>query len=573
MGQGREEKEVFFSSLSPRLSTGALHLLCLALARLEAAGVEPMIYHFHDYELDDDLYQLRRANEVVKVTPKVFDVLTYLLRHHDRVVSKEELKEKLWPGQVISEAALVYCIVEARKAVGDDGGKQQLIKTQQGRGYRFIASVTTVVQLVASSQSSTVSKHKAEAERSQPITENWQLTTPALPDKPSVAVLPFTNLNADPTQDYFSDGLTEDLITDLAKLSGLFVIARHSVFLYKGKTVRVEEVGRELGVQYVLEGSVRKADDQVRVTAQLVDAATGYHLWAERYDRPWQDIFALQDELREKIITALKVKLLPEEQARFQRAPTANLEAYDYYLRGVESYRRLTPEANAQAQQMFARALALDPHYAAAHAFLSLTYMAQWVLLWSHDPQIVEQALASVRRALSLDDSLSGAHSILSWVLVYKNLYAQAIAATERARALDSNDADSCSFMAQTLNFAGRPEDARGLLETAIRLNPHYPAQYIYTLGWAHLLLGQHEQAIPALQKAIALRPDWGPPHFFLVISYSALDRSEEAHAEAAELLRIAPNFSLEIIRQRLPYKDPTVLEQQLAALRKAGLK
>lgn len=384
--------------------------------------------------------------------------------------------------------------------------------------------------------------------------------------------MPFTNLSADPAQDYFSDGLTEDLITDLSKLSGVLIIARHSVFTYKDRAVRVEQVGQELGVRYVLEGSVRQADDRVRITAQLVDATTGQHLWAERYDRPLKDIFALQDELRQKMITALKVKLLPEEQAQFQRAPTTNLEAYDYYLRGVECYRSLTPEANVRAQQLFERATTLDPQYAAAYAFLSLTYMAQWNLLWSQDPRIVDHALVAAQRALVLDETLAGAHAVLSWVCVWRRLYAQALVAAERAVALDPNDADSCSFVAQTLNLAGRPHDALQLAEKAMRLNPHYPAQYISTLGWAYLLVGQYEKAIAPLKKAIALNPDWGPPHVFLAISYSELDRQEEAEAEAAEIMRIAPNFTMELVRQRLPYRDPTGLEHQLAALRKAGL-
>jgi TolB-like protein/Flp pilus assembly protein TadD len=545
----------------------------------EAAGVKPMIYRFHAYELDDDLYQLRRDGEVVAVEPKVFNVLVYLIQHHDRVVSKDELRAQLWPGQVISEAALVYCLVEARKAVGDDGRTQRVIKTQHGRGYRFIAPVSTTAPPVVSSQHLVVSSQHSQARISQPgsgkpqlTTENWRLTPLSLADQPSIAVLPFTNLSDDPRQEYFSDGFTEDLITDLSKLSGLFVIARHSVFTYKGKMVKVEEIGRELGVQYVLEGSVRKADDQVRTTAQLVDATTGHHLWAERYDRPLKDIFTLQDELRQKIITALKVKLLPEEQARFQRAPTHNLEAYDYYLRGVESYRRLTPEANIQAQQMFARAIELDPRYAAASAFLSLTCMARWLLLWSQDPQLVDQALSAVQRALVLDDTLAGAHAILSWVCVWKGLYQEALAAAHQATVLDPHDADSCSFVAQTLNFAGRPEEALQLAETAIQLNPAYPPQYISTVGWAYLLLGRYEQAIVALKKAIALNSEWAPPHVFLAISYNELNRHAEAQAEAAEILRIAPNLSLELMRQRLPYKDPTILERQLAALRKAGL-
>src|SRR2546427_991662 len=231
-------------------------------------------------------------------------------------------------------------------------------------------------------------------------------STPTVPDKPSIAVLPFVNMSGDPEQEYFSDGITEELITDLSKLSGLFVISRNSVFLYKGKAVKPEQVSQELGVRYVLEGSVRKAGDRVRITAQLVEASTGYHRWAERYDRSLQEIFALQDEIRQKIVMALKVQLTQEEQARFRRFPTHNLEAYDALLRGLEYVYLFTQEANAQARQLFESAMALDPQYAAAYALLGFTYLRDWIYQWSHDPQTLERAFALAQRAIALDDAL-----------------------------------------------------------------------------------------------------------------------------------------------------------------------
>jgi TolB-like protein/class 3 adenylate cyclase len=239
----------------------------------------------------------------------------------------------------------------------------------------------------------------------------------ALPEEPSVAVLPFTNLSGDPEQGYFSDGLTEDLITDLSRLSGLFVIARHSVFTYKGKAVKIEEAGRELGARYVLEGSVRKAGDRVRITAQLVDATTGHHLWAERYDRELKDIFALQDEITEKIVAALAVKLTAGEQKRIGRQYTDNLEAYDYYLRGLEYYFRYTKETNAQARQMFERALELDPNFAAAYAYLGWTSFMEWGMQWSQDLRSLKQAFALAQEAIALDESLPVTRGLVSTTL------------------------------------------------------------------------------------------------------------------------------------------------------------
>ena len=286
---------------------------------------------------------------------------------------------------------------------------------------------------------------------------------------------PFVNMSEDPKQEYFSDGLTEDLTSDLSKISSLFVIARNSAFTYKGKAVKVQDVSKELGVRYVLEGSVRKADNQVRITAQLIDATTGGHLWSERYDRPLQDIFALQDEVVQKIVTTLKLQLTVQEQGILVRKTTDNLEAYDYYLRGREHFNRFTQEANAQARQMFEKALELDPQYAEAYAFLGWTYFREWSLQWSQDSQALEQAFALAQRAVALDDSLAQAHVTLGTVYLWKKQYDQAIAEAERAIALDANFAEAYTWLGETLKFAGRPEEAIGLIEKAMRLNPHYP--------------------------------------------------------------------------------------------------
>src|SRR5439155_4431640 len=250
-----------------------------------------------------------------------------------------------------------------------------------------------------------------------------------------------SNVSDDPEQEYFSDGLTEDLTTDLSQLSGLFVIARNSAFTYKGKAVKIQEISRELGVQYVLEGSVRRSDSQVRINAQLIDVTTGSHLWGERYDRPLQDIFTVQNEIVQKIVTTLKLQLTLQEQGYTVRKRTDNLEAYDYFLRGVAYFWRFTPQTNARARQMFEKAIELDPQYAEAYAWLGWTYHAERTFGWSADPQTMERELALAQQALALDDSLAGAHTLLSFVYVEKHQYNQAIAEGNRAIALDPNDA------------------------------------------------------------------------------------------------------------------------------------
>ena len=399
-------------------------------------------------------------------------------------------------------------------------------------------------------------------------------STPALPlpDKPSIAVLPFDNMSNDPEQEYFSDGMTEDLITDLSKLAGLFVIARNSVFTYKGKAVKPEQVSRELGVHYVLEGSVRKVGDRVRITAQLVEATTGYHRWAERYDRELKDIFAVQEEITRKIVAALAVQLTPGEQARLGSKYTHNLEAYDAYLRGGEYLARYTQETNKQARQMFEHAIALDPTFALAYALLGMTYFGEWTLQWSQDPQTLERAFALAQQAVALDDSLSAAHRVLGLVYQWKKQPTQAIAALERAIALDPNDADGYATLAHIMNFTGKSQEARRLVQKAMRLNPHYPNSALATLGIAYTLTGQYEEAIATFKQALTRNPDYLLAHIFLAALYSGAGWPEQSQAEAAEVLRLNPQFSLEVWRQTLPVQDLAELGRFLDFLRQAGL-
>ncbi len=395
-----------------------------------------------------------------------------------------------------------------------------------------------------------------------------------LPDKPSLAVLPFANMSNNPEQDYFSDGITEVLITDLSKISGLFVIARNSTFTYKGKAVKVQDVGRELGVRYVLEGSVLRSDDQVRITAQLVDASTGHHLWAERYDRPLKDISAVQDEVVQRIVTTLNLQFSVWERGLLLRRATDNLEAYDYLLRGTVYGWRGTKEATLQARQVFEKAINLDPNCAQAYAAVSMTHLTDWSYQWSQDPQqSLEKALETARQAVTLNDALPEAHFTLGNVLLWEKQYDQAITETERAIALDPNFANAYAWLGFTLGSVGRPEEALGAAEKAMRLNPRYPPFYSMILGRAHALAGRYEKAVPYLKSSLSRNPNLIPAHYMLVVAYSELGQEGAAQAEVAELQRISPNFSLEGLRQRAPFKDPVVLERHLAALRKAGLK
>jgi adenylate cyclase len=396
-----------------------------------------------------------------------------------------------------------------------------------------------------------------------------------LPEKPSIAVLPFANMSGDPEQEYFSDGITEDIITDLSKISGLFVIARNSVFRYKDKTVKPEEISRELGVRYLLEGSVRKAGRRVRITAQLVDAATAGHLWAERYDRDLEDIFAVQDEVTQKIVGALEVQLTQGERERVKRPPTSNLEAYEYFLRGREHHAHRTQEANAQAQAMFQRATELDPEFAAAHAWLGRTHVVEWLFQWNQDADCLEEALANAQRAVALDESLPAAHETLGYVHLAKREFERAVAEGERAVALDPNDADAAMVLAEILNCADvdRAEEAIALVQKAMRLNPHYPASYLFVLGQAYGLAGRGEEAIALLKRVLTRNPDHLAAHLALAWIYKDLGREDEAREDMEALRRLEPkNVSLEEWIQRIPFKDQERLDRLASILGELGL-
>jgi len=394
-----------------------------------------------------------------------------------------------------------------------------------------------------------------------------------MPDKPSIAVLPFVNLSQDPEQEYFSDGITDDLITDLSKISGLFVIARNSVFTYKGKAVKVDQVSRELGVRYVLEGSIRKFGDRVRITAQMVDATTGYHLWAERYDRKLEDVFAVQDEITEEIVTALDIKLVGGEQARLWRKSLKNPKARDFYYRGREIVYRFTKEAAAEARELFERVIELEPNSPLGYAWEAWTHYLDAWRGWGKDSAwSLKRAGELAQKALSLDDNNSDAHSLLGWVYLLEGQYEKAIAEGERAVAISPNGADVVFHAAHIYLLYGKSKEAIVLVKKAMRLNPIPPALYFNILGASYRESKQHEEAISTFKEGIARYPEYILSRYALVTTYCAVERYEEARVQAREIFKIDPRFNLEKFTKRLPYKDREVNERLLTDLRKARL-
>jgi adenylate cyclase len=393
-----------------------------------------------------------------------------------------------------------------------------------------------------------------------------------LPEKPSLAVLPFDNLSGDSSQDYFSDGITENIITALSTVSNLFVIARNSSFTYKGKPVRVQQVAEELGVRYVLEGSVQRSGDRVRTTAQLIDALKGHHLWAENYDRNLKDIFALQDEVTKEIITALQVKLTRGEQARLEAKGTDNLKAYLKFMQAREYIVEDNIEGNASGRQFAEEAIALDPEYGAAYRLLGLTHFHDTWLGSSKSPkQSLAKAIELVQKAIELDDGYS--HSVLGFLLSQIRQYDRAIAEAERGVALNPNSADSHAWLGLTLILSGRYQEAILEFEKAIRLNPIPPGWYLHNLGLAYFCTGRYEEGIKECEKAVRQKPDSLYARLELAAVYSLSGRDEEARAEGTEVLRMNPRFSLEELEKRLTHKNQEDKERYIGALRKAGLK
>jgi adenylate cyclase len=482
----------------------------------------------------------------------------------------DQLKNKLELGyQYLGEHSVknieapvrVYKVLMEPEAVGKIIGEKRKTK-------RWMAVAVAVVILIGLAGGYLYIEQSKQIEAASIKKMAFQL-----PGKPSIAVLPFDNMSGDPEQEYFSDGMTEEIITALSKVPYLFVIARNSTFSYKGKPVKICQVAEDLGVRYVLEGSFRRAGDRVRVTAQLIDAIKGHHLWAERYERELKDIFALQDEITKKVLWALEVKLTKGEQATTHRKVTENLKAYLKALQAIGYLNRMNIEGNFLARQMAEEANAIDPEYARPYRVLAFTHVMDIIYGTSKSPKSsMEQAYELAQKAISLDDADPCSHEALSFIYLMKRQHDRAIAEADRAIALDPNGADAHYRLGQALIYAGRPKEATAPLEKAIRTNPIAPAMYFLNLGRAYRDMGSYEEAIAELRKAINRAPDSSICHFELAATYSLAGRSEEAKDEVAEDLKLNPKASLLRAEKNLPYRNKADTDRIIDAARKAGL-
>jgi TolB-like protein len=515
-------------------------------------------YLFNDCVLDTDRRELRRGAALVAVEPQVFDLLVHLVRHRDRVVSKDELLATIWHGRIVSESALFNRINAARSAIGDSGNEQRLIKTLPRKGLRFVGDVREDKPIAA-----------AGAEASSPASPSL-----ALPDRPSLAVLPFANMSGDRDQDYFADGISEDLITGLARIRWLFVIARNSSFVYKGRPVDVSQVSRELGVRYVLEGSIRRSGRRLRISAQLVDAITGAHYWAERYDRELGDIFAVQDEITRSVAAAIEPQLLAAEGIRTLARSADDLGAWELVARAQTHFWRLTREDCAAAVEPLKRAVETFPDYAPARGLLGFCQVFSAHMGWSDREQGLLPGRQQAIRAIALDDRHPWGHIALAYWAMMERRTEEAIAAFRRAVGLNPNSAAAHSHLSRGFAFAGRDREAIEHGEAAIRLSPLDPemALFLGAIAVAHYAAGRYAQTIERSLEAQRLRLGFQGSRRLLCASLAQAGRIDEARSLLATIRREQPQLSLAWIRANVPYQTPELMERYLEGFRKAGL-
>jgi adenylate cyclase len=487
-------------------------------------------YCFEEFAFDIDRRELHRGADVVSITPQVFDLLEYLIRNRERVVSKDELINAVWNGRIVSDAALATRLNAVRAAIGDTGEEQRLIKTLPRKGFRFVGQV------------------RETREVADPNPRDAPESALALPDKPSIAiaVLPFENMSGDPEQEYFADGMVEEIITALSRFKLAFVIARNSSFTYKGKAVNVKQVGRELGVRYVLEGSVRKAAGKVRITGQLVDAISGAHIWADRFERDLTDVFALQDEVTVAVVSAIHPKILQTEIAMAARRRPENLTAYDCWLRAFQQSSLATREGLAEAIRLAHRALELDPGFGGAASLASVFHLNNFVFGYSTDPQFeLEEAVRLSRLALCIDDgdpsTLARASLISAYVVRDSE---SALEMADRAVALNPNSFEAWGCRGWVYGAAGLPQEAVRSFERGIRISPIDPAMFA-GMGMALVELRRFDEAIVAGRKAQRHNPSHPLAYLCLASAFVHLGRDAEAREAAARLLEVNPAFTI----------------------------
>jgi len=515
---------------------------------------------FADYILDTDRRELRCGPDSIAVEPQALDLLIYLIENNDRVVSKDDLIASIWGGRIVSDTTLTSRIYAARRAIGDSGRNQTLIRTVTRKGLRFVGQVR---------------KQGASAPDPAPgEADGLTQQSPSLPDRPSIAVLPFNNMSGDPAQEYFSDGISEDIITALSKLRWFFVIARNSSFTYKGKAVHMKQIAEELGVGYVVEGSVRKGGERVRITVQLNDVATGSHIWAERYDRELADVFAVQDEITEAIVAAIEPQLYAAENFRAQRKPPNSLDAWDLVMRALSHYWRVTRQDNMVAQALLEKATAVDPNYGQALGVLATSHIFSAHMGWADLSMVGPIAERAALAAILIDSEDPWAHLALGCVYLHKRRFDDCLAEFELALRLNPSFSLAQGYHGLALSYCGRWEEGDVAARRALRLSPRDPFAAIYCgiAAYAQFVGGNYDEAIRLAREAIRQRGDFVGAHRVLTAAAGMAGQGDIAKVALQELCRAQPNICLAWIAREMPMKRQADLDHYLEGFRRAGL-
>ena len=554
-------------------------------------------FRVRDWHVDPASGRMTHDGKDIKLEPRVMDVLVYLAGRPGQVVTRDELEANVWAGRVISYDALTSTVQKLRKAFADDARQPRIIETLSKKGYRLVAPVSVPDASIKMEQFheniALTSRHRDLWVRAGAVTAliivlatvaalvrvgPWKVPADmagqeATPN--SIAVLPFDNLSGDPAQEYFADGMTDDLITKLARNPDLLVIARDSSFFYKGRPVDIREVAERLKVRYILHGSIRRAGEQIWFNAQLIDATTEGHLWAERYDGHLGNVFALQDDIVGNILSALSIRGGMEESAGVRQQETGSPEAYDYFLHGRNRFfLYASKDDNRKARELYQKAIELDPDFALAYAMLAWTYAFEAMNGWSEvREESLAQAHALATRAVVSDKELPIAYFVRGLVYRERGEYMKALVEAEKAIAIDSSYANAHVLLATLLYYTGRPREGLERIKKAMKLNPHHPYNYPFHLGQAYFILGRYQEAIEALEQGLGTNPSSERMRVWLAAAYAQAGREEDAKWEAEQVLALNPDFSLQRIQQAFPFKDPADIERFLDGLRIAGIK
>ena len=524
-----------------------------------------MRFLFENHVLDVGRRELCCAGEGIALEPQVFDLLLYLIENRDRVVGKDELFDKVWDGRIVSESTLTSRINAVRKAVKDTGKDQRLLRTVARKGFRFVGDVRAEQPAVAPAQSAAHPLKDGEPPR---------LALPAL-DRTAIAVLPFINMSGEAEQEYFSDGISEDIITALSKLRWFYVIARNSSFVYKGKSVHLKQIGEELGAAYVVEGSVRKDGERVRITAQLNDVATGSHVWAERYDRSLADVFAVQDEITQAIVAAIEPQLYAAENFRAQRKAPDSMDAWDLVMRALSHYWRVTRQDNMVAQALLEKAIKIDPQYGQALGVLAASHSFGAHMGWEEMAKAVPAAERAALAAIHADSEDAWAHYALASVYLFTRRFDDCLSEFELALKLNPSFSPARGYYGVALAYCGRWEEGDRAARQALRLSPRDPFAAIYygVASYSQFVGGNYEEAIGLAREGLRLRPDFVGAHRVLTAAAAMADHRELAAKALEALRRVQPNVSLSWLASEMPFKHDVEREHYSEAFRRAGLR